>query len=312
MANGSRHGLYYVKETTYGVTPATPAFKPLRHTGTTLGMSKNTTQSEELRSDRQIADSRHGARQIGGDINIEFSYSSFDELLEAVLCGTWETNKPVTGTDRLKAGVVRRSFTIEREFGDMAAADEPYHRFTGAELNNFSLSITPDAIVTGSFSVVGKGQSTNSTKITGATYANASTGQVLDSFTGSLKEAGTTVADITEISLSLENGIEPRFVVGSKETIRPAIGRSKLSGQITAYFEDSRLINKFINEVESSIEFEMPDLAGNKYKFILPRIKFNGGQPDVSGEGPITLSMPFEALLDSTSATNITIERKAA
>ena len=30
----------------------------------------------------------------------------------------------------------------------------------------------------------------------------------------------------------------------------------------------------------------------------LPNIKYTGGQPDVSGEGTITLSMPFKALCD--------------
>lgn len=56
----------------------------------------------------------------------------------------------------------------------------------------------------------------------------------------------------------------------------------------------------------------MPDGAGNNLKVILPRIKYNGGQPDVQGEGPITLSMPFQALLDSTTNTNIIIERTPA
>ena len=117
MANGSRHSMRYVAESTYGQTPATPAFKPIRHTGTTLGLSKESLQSEEIRSDRQIADFRHGAYQVGGDINIELSYGSFDKLLEAVLCGTWQIDSPAAGTDRLKAGTVRRSFTIERFFG---------------------------------------------------------------------------------------------------------------------------------------------------------------------------------------------------
>ena len=61
MANGSRHSMRYVAEATYGTTPATPAFKPIRHTSTTLGLSKESLQSEEIRDDRQIADFRHGA-----------------------------------------------------------------------------------------------------------------------------------------------------------------------------------------------------------------------------------------------------------
>lgn len=312
MANGSRHSMRYVPEVAYGVTPATPAFKPIRHTGTTLGLSKEALQSEEIRDDRQIADFRHGAYQTAGDINVELSYGSFDELLEAVLCGSWATDTPAAGTDQLKAGTTRRSFTVERFFGDMESAQKPYHRFTGVEFNTLALQITANAMITATFGVLGQNFATASAAITGATYAAATTTSPLDSFTGTLNENGSLIAVITEIQLNIENGLEARYVVGSKASIRPSIGRSNVSGTITAYFEDSVLLDKFINETESDIEFTLPDGAGNQLKFILPRIKYNGGQPDVQGEGPITLSMPFQALLDATTGTNLIIERTPA
>lgn len=312
MANGSRHSMRIVAESAYGTTPATPAFDIIRHTGTTLGLSKESLQSEELRDDRQIADFRHGAYQVGGDINIELSYGSFDKLLEAVLCGTWQIDSPAAGTDRLKAGTVRRSFTIERFFGDILTVDKPYHRFTGVEFNTMSLAINANAMITGSFGVLGQNMTTSTVIVTGATYNPATTTSPLDSFTGTLQEAGTPIAVITEIQLNVENGLEARFVVGSKQSIRPSIGRSNVSGQVTAYFENSTLLDKFINETESSIVFELPDGAGNLYTVTLPRIKYTGGQPDVDGEGPITLSMPFQALLDSVTGTNIIIDRTPA
>lgn len=312
MADGSRHSLRYVAEATPGTTPATPAFKPIRHTGTTLALSKEALQSEEIRDDRQIADFRHGARQTGGDISFELSYGSFDDLLEAVLCGTWTADTPSVGTDELKAGTTRRSFTLERYFADIQSADKPYHRFTGIEFNTLALAINANAMVTGTLGVLGKDFSTATAIIAGATYAAPTTTSPLDSFTGTLNEAGAPIAVITEIQLNLENGLDPRFVVGSKTSIRPSIARSNVSGTITAYFENSLLLDKFVNETESSIEFELPDGAGNVLTFLLPRVKYNGGQPDVQGEGPITLSMPFQALLDATTQTNIIIRRTPA
>ena len=312
MADGSRHSMRFVPEVTYGVTPATPAFDIIRHTGTTLGLSKEALQSEEIRDDRQIADFRHGARQVGGDISIELSYGSFDDILEALLGGTWTVDAPALGTDQLKAGTTRRSFTVERYFGDILTADKPFHRFTGVEFNTLQLQINANAMITGTIGVVGKDMTTDTVIVTGATYNPATTTSPLDSFTGTLNENGTPIAVITEIQLNLDNGLDPRFVVGSKTTLRPSIGRSNVSGQITAYFENSLLLEKFINETESDIEFNLPDGAGNNLKVILPRIKYNGGQPDVQGEGPITLSMPFQALLDSTTNTNIIIERTPA
>lgn len=312
MASGSRHSLALVAETVYGTTPANPAFKKFRHTGLSVGLSKETLQSEELRDDRMIASVRGGAEQVAGDIEFELSYGSFDDYLQAVLCGTWEVGGGGTGVDRLKAGVTRRSFTAERNFGDIQSADKPFHRFTGVEFNTLELAVNANAIVTGTFGVVGRGMSTATTALTGATYAAASTTDVFDSFSGELIENGTTIGVITEVQLSLDNGIEPRFVVGSRQTIRPSIGRSNLSGNITAYFENSVLLDKFLSETASSMELELTDPAGNLMRIVVPRLRYNGGQPDVEGEGDITLSMPFQALLDPVTGTNVYIERDPA
>lgn len=302
MADGSRHGMYFVLESEYGVTPATPVFEPIRHTGTTLGLSKTTIQSEEVRPDRQIACYKHGTVQVGKDINIELSYGSFDTLLEAALGGTWATNA-------LQVGTTRRSFSILRYFSDIQSADKPYHLFDGVEISSFSLSITPDAIVSGTFGTIGSGLTTNTVEPAGATYSSATTTCPFDSFTGELKEGGVTIAVITDIQLSLDNGIEPRFVIGSKKSIRPRIGRSNASGQITAFFENSTLLDKFIDETPSDIELNLIDGPGNAYKFTLPNVRYNGGQPDVQGDGPITLAMPFQALYDPTATSNFLIER---
>lgn len=315
MADGSRHSLYAVPEVVPGTTPNNPALSLVRITGTTLGLAKDSLQSNEIRSDRQIADFRLGANQVGGDINFELSYGSFDPFLEAVLLSPgWAADTPAVGTDQLKVGQTRRSFTMIRHFADILAADNPYYIYRGVELNGMTLTIAANAMVTGTFSVFGQSQETaqNLTALGTPTFPPASTTSALDSFTGTLTEGGTAIAVITEITLNLQNGIAPRFVVGSKNSITPSVGRSNLTGQITAYFEDSRLVNKFLNETDSSIIFQMPDGAGNMQEYEIPRIKYTGGQPDVTGEGPITLTMPYQALLEAGEETNLIIRRTPA
>lgn len=311
MASGSRHSLRYVRELVRGVTPATPAYKAFRQTETSLGLSKEKLTSAEARSDRMPSDIRHGARAVAGDVGIELSYGSYDDLLEATLMGTWGAGDGTGGSDRLKAGVVRRTFTIEREFADLETG-EKYHRFTGCEFNKLELDVNANAMVTGTFSIIGKDMIAAATPVVGSTYANPLSTSPLDSFTGVLKEGGQTIAVITEIKLSIENGLESRYVVGDKTSINPSVGRAMVTGNITAFFEDSTLITKFINETTSSIEFSLPDPEGNVLTFVMPRIKYSGGQPDTNGDGPITLSMPIDALYDATSGTNLYIERKAA
>ena len=307
-ATGSGHSAGYIVESTYGTTPATPAFTNLRLTSTSLGLSKTALESNELSSTRQVLHYRHGNKQVGGDIGFELSYGTFDDFLEAALGGTWATDTPSAGIDQLKAGLTRRSFTIERKFGDLDTPE--YHRYTGCEINSMSLSVAPDAMVTGSFSMIGQDYSPGNTSIiTGATYPAGTTTEPFDSFTGTIDEGGSTIGIVTALEMSLENGLNPLFVVGSDTTLEPGIGKLRASGTVTVFFQDSTMLNKFVNETASTLELTLLDPAGNEYYFHLPNIKYNGGQPDTSDDSEITLSMPFVALYDATEASAIVIER---
>jgi len=383
-ASGSRHQLSYIAEVTYGTTPNTPAMTPFRHKGgVTLALSKNTFQSEELRSDRQIADYRHGTKQIGGEIPFELSDNGFDDFIEAVLGGTWATKATKTattisavaadnsyndsgngfvtagfevgdsvvvtgftgnvanniahgvltsvaagkiivgGTDgdvivddaagesvtiatlasACKAGVLRRSFTFDQFFSDIAQ----HLIFRGVEMNTMKITISPNGIVAGSFGVIGQSQITGA--IAGASLNATPTGEPYDGFAGSLLEAGAPIAVVTEIALNINNNLATMFVIGSDETLQPSIGRSMVDGTATMYFENLTMLNKFINETESSIQFELSGANRTGIRVTLPRVKYNGGAPNVGGEGPITLQMPFIALYDTTMATQIRVER---
>ena len=303
IANGAQHSLHYVAETTYGTTPSTPSFKPLPHTGTSLGLSKDAIESEKLRGDRQVEDFRHGNKSVAGDITSELEYGAFDDVLEAVFCGTWTS-------DVLKTGTTRRSFTIERKFGDLATPE--YHRHTGCEMNTFGLSVAPNSMVTATFGVIGKDLAIATSVVTGASYASDAGNSPFDSFTGSINEGGSSIATVTALELSIENGIEPLFTVGSQTTSRPSIGKSRATGTLTTYFESKALYEKFLNETSSSLDLTLTDLDGNSYQIELGNVKYNSGQPDVGGEGTITIAMEFVALYDGTDGSNIVITRTDA
>ena len=387
MADANRHSIYAVKETSYGVTPNNPELVTIRNIGVTVGLSKDSLQSDETRSDRQITDFRQGAEQIGGDINIELSYGSFDMFIEAGLLSTdWAspasisgilnatatgftqslgsfidegfaegqivkssgfvasgfsgqsvvtsveetvlTTDPISGThgveagngneliiasERVSSGTTRRSFTLVRHFADIEASDKPYYIYRGCEINSMTLTIGANAKVTGTFTFIGQSQETveNLSALGTPTFPQVSQTSILNSFTGKLKESGVTIGVITEITLTLENGLEAKFVIGDKNTIQPSVGQSNLTGQITAFFENSTLVEKFLNETESSINFTLPDDSGNLQSFTIPRIKYTGGQPDTSGQGPIIITLPFQALYDSDKSSNFIIERIA-
>jgi hypothetical protein len=299
MADGSRHQTSIIAEATPGVTPSTPTFQRLRHKSNSLKLSKGQLQSEEVRSDRQIADFISGAYQVGGSIGGEVSHGTYDYLFECALGGAWSSNV-------LEVGTNRNYFTVERFFSDIGQ----YHRFTGCESDGFNLSVSPTGKATIEFPILGRNMGQASTPITGSSYNAETTTRSFDGFSGSIQEGGSPIAIITELSLSLVNGLQPQNVIGSAAVAKNSIGRSNVTGSITAFFEDATLLNKFLSDVESSLEFVLSD-GTNTLTFELPRIKYTDADVPTDGEGEILLTLPFQALFDSVEGTNLRMTRSA-
>ena len=303
IANGAQHSLHYIAESTYGTTPSTPTWTPLPHTGTTLALTKDGIESEKLRGDRQVEDFRHGNKSISGDVSAEMEYGAFDDILEAVMCGSWSTNV-------LKTGTTRRSYSLERKFADLATPE--FHRYTGVEFNSLALSIAPNAMVGATLSVIGKDLALATAEVASSTYSADVGNTPFDSFTGSITEGGSSIATVTSLDITIENGLEPLFSVGSDTTNRPSIGKSRVTGTLTTYFDSKALYEKFINETASEIVCTLTDVDGNSLQIDIPNVKYNSGQPDVAGEGAVTVSMDFVALYSSGDASQLVITRTPA
>lgn len=301
FAAGSRSYLAYIPESVFGTTPAIPELSELRTTGNTIGLKKETLESEEIRSDRQITDVRHGNNSVDGDINVELSHGGFDDLLEAVLGGTWAANV-------LKAGTTFRSFAMERGFTDI----DQFLVFNGVVLNTLSVNIATNAMATAAFGVLGKSAAAaaGATIDTTPGLTPVGTAEPYDGFTGAINEGGSAIATVTALEFNLNNGAEQNFVIGDSTAAGITLGRSNLSGQVTAFFEDASLLNKFVGETLSSIDMTLTRGA-NTLKLDLPEIKYTGGDIPVDGEGSRMITLPFQALRDDSEASNIVITRSS-
>jgi hypothetical protein len=109
----------------------------------------------------------------------------------------------------------------------------------------------------------------------------------------------------------MQNNLEALFVLGNRNAAGITSGRSNLTGTLSAFFQDTTLFNKFVNETESSVEIVLGNGTTKSYTILIPRLVYSGSDTAVSGEGPISLSMPFQALYDSTAQTNLSITRTA-
>jgi hypothetical protein len=84
-------------ESTFGTAPAAGLVtaKKLRRVSTSLALGKDVYESQEARTDQQVADMRHGTKRPGGGIEAELCNVAYDDLIEALLRGTWATGTTV-------------------------------------------------------------------------------------------------------------------------------------------------------------------------------------------------------------------------
>jgi len=312
MADSSQHELWYIEEVTRGTTPDAPAWKRVRDISCTLGLTKNSVISEESRGDRQIRRMDYTTQSLDGDIGTYLFYGDNDDLLEAGLCGSWAVDTPTIGTDQLKTGTTRRSFSFMRVFQDLGAGAKKYQINTGVEVNSVAVAVavTVDAYITLTFSMVGSDLTLNTAAPAGSTYVEPIINkEPMVVTTADIKEGGSTIGTITEFSPSLENGMETRFAIGSALTRRPTLGNSTATGSITTYFEDTVLYEKFLNQTGSSMEITAADATGNRIRIVQPNIVYTGTRPDTASSGDVLLTMPYQALYDATNETNMYVER---
>lgn len=302
MAEGSRYASYFIPEASSGVTPSNPALKVFRATKSGLDINITALQSAEIRNDAEVADFRLGTRHVAGTASAELSYGTFDELIEGALRGTWTVNV-------VKGGVRRQSFTFVDYNEDVP--DLPYTIYRGCEVNSMTINVSAAGMTTIEFGLIGRTMEQVATLPAGWTIAPRTKTSPMDGFSGTLSANGDTLDVITEMSITIENGMEPRFVVGSKFSIKPGSKRRNVTGSMTAYFEDNALRLAYLNELEQNIQLSVSDgAAGNTYEFKFPRVKLTEAPHPVEGEGDIMQNLNYRALLDDTTAMSVQITRK--
>jgi hypothetical protein len=116
-ASGLFKQVAYKAETSFGVIPSATSAQSLRRVQSTLDLTKETYQSNEIRRDFQMADFRHGVRRVEGRVSGELSPSTYKDFIQCALKRDFAAVTPVTGASVTIAGA-GPSYTVTRGAGD--------------------------------------------------------------------------------------------------------------------------------------------------------------------------------------------------
>jgi hypothetical protein len=298
-AQNSRRQYAFIAEATYGTTPATPQTQLIEVVSFDADLQAEQLNSATIRADRQIGFSRRGNLGVEGTLEIELVPDNFDWAIEAVLGGTWTAGV-------VKVGNTERSFSIEEGFTDLPE----YRVFNGVVVNTMSMEVTPTALVTASFGLIGKGTSALSGTSIDSTPTAITKKDVFYHDGGTISEGGSPIAYVTAISFDVTNNMVGNYAIGNTSYRSVSQGRVEITGTLTAMFEDEVLYNKFKNSTTSQISFTLS--AGSPAEtltFAFPDVRYTTGTITRADTGPVLVALGFTAVYDSASASTIVVTR---
>jgi hypothetical protein len=293
FSQGSRSRLSLAAESAFGVLPTSPVFRDIPFKTHSLSLNKERLQGADIRSNRMQNIDRHGQRAVGGSIEVDLRRGDYDLLLESAFFNTFNTNNHLT------IGTTPRFLRFEDAALDIAQ----FRQFAGCLVNSATFNIAPNQMVQTTFDIVGRNMVQAQASLGSPTAPQGF--EPFDSYNGLLLEGGIGTNDdlcvVSALTFSINNEITPAHVILCEENRDQAaqmqFGMATIEGTITAYYEDETLIDKFLDETESSLSVTVDDPTGaNGYTFYFPRIKYNGATVPVANRQSRLIELPFVAL----------------
>lgn len=214
----------YKKESTWGALPGATGAKQIRRVTGDFNLIKDAYESNEIRTDQQTADYRHGVRSAEGSISAELSPGSYADFIASVVARDWTTAGTATGLT-------------------LAVASSG---------TNFTLTRSTGSFLTDGFRV---GQVVRITAGTGADAANLNNNLLIVSMTATV----LTVQVLSRISLVVQASITAAAMSAvGKVTYVPLTGHTNDSFTFENWYSDINQSEVFTGLKPNSVAVSLP------------------------------------------------------
>lgn len=310
MSSGSREIIHIAPETVVGTTPSPFARTTLPFTDTSLNAAVTKEDSATKLASRLAQAGTITAVDYTGDINTEFRYGTFDELIAANAYSDWVPDSPAVGSDTIIfGGTVRQTFSILRGYTDVGN----YHTFRGMHVNTFNLNIPESGIVTATFGLIGLGREPSGTApagiVTNPTLTDPfSSVSVTDIQIDGVTTVGT--ACITSFDFTWDNSAQTQRCLGRGLSIGAIIETlANGSGSFTMAWstKGAELYEKQFTNTPLHLTATLVDGSGNKYVLDLPVIEVTGELPTGSNTDILSVTYEYRTIEQAPTLTRTPI-----
>jgi hypothetical protein len=198
-------------------------------------------------------------------------------------------------------------YTIEEYYSDITKSD----LFTDMKVNKMDIKLPGSGNCTIDFELMGLARTINASQQM-ATPSAVTTNPILTSVNGDVLLNGTSFANATAISISVEAGVaQAEPVIGSNVGVDLTRGVTKVSGSISGMFTDQQIQTLYQSETPTQIVFVASADQSATSDFIslnLWRVKFTGDAPD-DGQKLIVRTYPFTAEYNAAGGAGTTTDQ---
>jgi len=191
-------------------------------------------------------------------------------------------------------GAIYNSYTIEHFFSDINVSEA----FLGCKFGQTAIALPPTGLVTFNTQIIGidmmEGLAGRQLTSPGA----ATTSSSLAAVNGKLSFAGQDLGYVTGMNMTIAGALGADPVIGSNIVPHVFNGRLRVTGSMTALFQDEIVFNHFLNEDEVSASLMMYTGASSTsdfMRFTLPRLKLMSSTKS-DGDMSLVQSFNFTAL----------------
>jgi hypothetical protein len=304
-AIGSQTRVIWREEDTWGENPGGSDWSGLRFRTEGLATEIAKHVDESIDPSRSVQHVRGGKKHPGGDIEVSLAPQGHNTFIRHCLGGSLDTSGSGPYTHVVKAGPSWPVGGLAIEVG--FTQNGHYFTFLGCRINEFSLDIPMDGIVSATFAILARSEEYDTVTNDGTVILP--TVEPYVSHEMELFESGA-LSEVKPINckFSVNNQAEESCdVAPDRERFDIPPGTRLIEGTIVLYFNSIALYNKFKDETPSVLRIKLTGATGESSQYDFPRIKFVGGSPtpSVDGSGPVQVEYPFQAIYDAVEETDI-------
>jgi len=290
QAKGARTRTVIDFETIFGANPGAKAGKILPVNTNEVAAKQSLTNPATLRGIRMDDIPVLGRVSIDGSLQVPLDLTAIGYWLKGLLGQDTVTGTgPYVHTFKVPTAALP-SMVISKEFLDIAQT----FIYNGIKISELKLPFGQDGEVVATMTVMGATRTIQTTA-----YDAACTAVVmnrLNTFQAALKEGGATIATVLSGDLAINNGLDGNSYCVGAGTARGDIpeGIAACTGTLKALFADVSLINKGINQTETSLTLTYTSGA-NSLVFSFPEVMYDVVDVPVTGAVGLAATLNWRA-----------------